>query len=111
MRRQITVGLIFMLVVAAPLLVAGKGDAKAGKAVYDKQCASCHGAAGEGKEAIGKMLKVTLRRLGSKEVQAKSDADLRKDITEGTGKMKPLKGLSEKDLDNLVAHLRTLAKK
>ena len=110
MRRQITIALIFILVGAAPLLVAGKGDAKAGKAAFDKQCVTCHGPSGEGKEAIAKMLKVTFRSLGSKEVQAKSDADLRKDVSEGNGKMKAVK-LSGKDLDNVIAHLRTLAKK
>ncbi len=102
---------IVLVLVAAPLLLGGKGDAAAGKAVYTKNCAACHGAAGEGKEAIAKMLKVTLRHLGSKEVQARSDGELRKIITEGTGKMKPTKGLSDKELDDLIAHLRTLAKK
>ena len=102
---------ILAAVFAAPLLLAGKGDAAAGKPVFSKQCATCHGAAGEGKVAIAKMLKVTLRHLGSKEVQAKSDAELRKNINEGIGKMKPPKGLSEKEVDDVVALVRTLAKK
>jgi len=111
MRRRFTLALIPFVLFAAPLLLAGKGDAAAGKAVYSKQCASCHAAEGEGKEAIAKMFKVTMRHLGSKEVQAKSEAELRKNVTEGNGKMKPVKGLSEKELDNLIAHVRTLAKK
>lgn len=102
---------LLLLVLAAPALWAGKGDAGAGKTVYTKHCASCHGAQGEGKAAIAKALKADLRHLGSKEVQAKSDADLRKDIVEGVGKMKPVQGLSEKEVDNLIAYLRTLAKK
>ena len=110
MRNRLTFGFIVLILVAVPALLAGKGDAAAGKAVFAKQCATCHGAAGEGKEAIAKMLKVTLRHLGSKEVQAKSDADLRKDIGEGNGKMKPAK-LAAKELDDVIAHLRTLAKK
>ncbi len=111
MRRRFTLALIPFVLFATSLLLAGKGDAAAGKAVYSKQCASCHGAEGEGKEAIAKMFKVTMRHLGSKEVQAKTDAELRKSVTEGNGKMKPVKGLSEKDLDNLIARVRTLAKK
>ena len=110
MRSWMTTGLILILMVATPMLLAAKGDATAGKAVYTKNCATCHGAAGEGKDAIAKMFKVTLRHLGSKEVQAKSDADLRKNITEGTGKMKPVK-LSEEEVTNVIAYLRTLAKK
>ncbi len=111
MRRCMIPMLILTVIVAATPLFAGKADGEAGKAIFAKQCATCHGAAGEGKEAIAKMLKVTMRNLGSKEVQSKSDADLRKDITEGNGKMKPIKGLSADDVSNVIAFLRTLAKK
>jgi mono/diheme cytochrome c family protein len=85
-------------------------DAAAGKAVYEKKCASCHGAAGEGKEAVAKMLKVELKHLGSKEVQAKTDADLKKLILEGMGKMKAVAGIDAKAADNVVAYMRTLKK-
>jgi mono/diheme cytochrome c family protein len=81
-----------------------------GKAVFDSKCKTCHGADGSGNPAIAKMMKVTLRPLGSAEVQAKSDAELKKDITEGNGKMKPITGLAAKSLDDVVAYLRTLKK-
>src|SRR3989338_1441704 len=106
MKRWLTPGLTLVLLVAAPLLLLG-----AGKAVYDKKCATCHGPDGAGKDAIAKMMKVTLRPLASKEVQAKSDAELTKDITAGNGKMKAVAGLSEADVANVVAFVRTLAKK
>ena len=51
-----------------------------------------------------------MRHLGSKEVQAKSDAELTKDITAGNGKMKAVAGLSEADVANVVAFVRTLKK-
>jgi len=86
------------------------GDAAAGKELFSKKCASCHGAAGEGKENIAKTLKVEMRHLGSTEVQAKSDADLKKTIMEGTGKMKPVAGIDAKGADDLVAFMRTLKK-
>lgn len=111
MRTWFSLGVLVALAMAAPPLFAQKGDAAAGKAVYWKKCATCHGAEGEGKEAIAKMMKVELRHLGSKEVQAKSDADLKKLSAEGTGKMKPVTGLKDADLNNLVAYLRSLAKK
>lgn len=110
MKRWLTPGLILLLVVAVPLLVAAKGDATKGKAVYEKRCATCHGKAGEGNANMAKMLKVTLRPLGSKEVQAKSDADLKKIITEGTGKMKGIKDIQPGDIANVIAYLRTLKK-
>lgn len=98
-----------MLVAASPLFAAG--DTAAGKDAYLKKCASCHGQAGEGKEAIAQMMKIKFVHLGSKEVQAKSDADLKKIPLEGTGKMKPVKDLNDQMIDDIVAYLRTLAKK
>jgi len=86
-------------------------DVAAGKEVFAKKCVSCHGAAGEGKDSIAKMMKVELKPLGSREVQSKSDADLQKVITDGVGKMKPVKDVDAKSADNVVAFLRTLAKK
>jgi mono/diheme cytochrome c family protein len=79
-----------------------------GKEVYTAKCAQCHGANGEGKPAIAKMMNVTQKALGSKEVQAKSDADLKKVILAGQGKMKPVAGVTEKQADDVVAFVRTL---
>lgn len=106
-----TLVLMVLVVMAAPALLADGGKADAGKVVFDKRCASCHGKMGEGNPAIAKAMKVEFQALGSKEVQAKSDDELRKIITEGTDKKKPVKGLSEEDLANVIAYLRTLAKK
>jgi mono/diheme cytochrome c family protein len=86
-------------------------EVKSGKADYAKKCASCHGQAGEGKDAIAKTLKVELKHLGSKEVQAMSDADLKKIAMQGTGEMKPVKDVDEKSADNIVAYVRTLKQK
>src|SRR5580658_9895750 len=69
-------------------------DATAGKAVYDKSCKSCHGPDGAGNPAVAKMMKVDLKDLKSADVQAMSDDDLKKIITDGKGKMKPVAGAS-----------------
>jgi hypothetical protein len=53
------------------------GAAADGKAVYDAKCKMCHKADGAGNAAM------KMKALGSAEVQAKSDADLKKDITGG----------------------------
>lgn len=106
---RFAVAVAFLL--GTDVALAQQGDAKAGKATYDKQCATCHGADGTAKEPIAKMLKVEIKHLGSKEIQAKSDADLRKTIAQGMGKMKAVKGLADQDVGNVVAHLRTLAQR
>jgi mono/diheme cytochrome c family protein len=104
--------LVVSFVLISPQLLAAQqqGDVAAGKTVYTKSCAACHGVAGEGKDALAKALKVEMRRFGSKEVQAKSDEELRKDVADGVGKMKPVKGVSDPDLRNIIAYMRTLQK-
>jgi mono/diheme cytochrome c family protein len=83
-------------------------DAKAGQDVFAKSCKSCHGADGTPNPSIAKMMKVDMKNLGSAEVQAQSDGDIAKIITEGKGKMKPVKSVSGPAVDNVVAYVRTL---
>jgi len=97
-----------VFIYAQPLMAV---DTAAGKDLYGKKCASCHAAAGEGKDSIAKMFKVEMKPLGSSEVQARSDADLKKIMFEGTGKMKAVKDIDAKSANDIVAYLRTLAKK
>lgn len=96
-------------------LLAGAGvsaaaDAKAGQAAYDKSCKSCHGADGTANAAMAKMFKVEMKGLGSAEVQALSNADLKKIITEGKGKMKASTGVTGPAVDDVIAHVRSLKK-
>jgi len=100
---------IVVLIASAGLALAA-GDAAAGKALYDKSCKSCHGADGTPNPNIAKMMKVEIKDLGSADVQARSDADLKKVVTEGQGKMKPIKSVAGKDLDNVIAYVRSLKK-
>ena len=104
----------FMIVTIAaaltfPMCVCA-ADAAASQAAYTKGCKACHGAQGEGNPAIAKMFSVTLPDLRSKEVQAKSDGDLKKAIVEGKGKMKPVKTLSASEVDAAIAFVRSLGK-
>jgi mono/diheme cytochrome c family protein len=89
-------------------MVPAFAGAPEGKAVYDAKCKSCHGPTGQGNPAIAKMMKVEMRALGSAEVQALSDDDLKKVVTGGKGKMKPIAGLSATQVADVVAFVRTL---
>jgi mono/diheme cytochrome c family protein len=91
--------------IACGLVSAGAPE---GKAVFEAKCQPCHGPKGEGKAAIAKMFGVEMHRLGSKEVQSKSDAEIKQIITAGKGKMKPLGGLAEKQVEDVIAYVRTL---
>jgi predicted CXXCH cytochrome family protein len=90
--------------------VASAADATAGQAVYDKSCKSCHGPDGSPNPAIAKMFQVDMLDLKSTEVQALSDADIKKIITTGKGKMRPVTSVSGPALDNVVAYVRSLKK-
>jgi mono/diheme cytochrome c family protein len=92
-------------IVSVGLLYAGAPE---GKELFASKCQACHGANGEGRAAIAKMFNVTMPPLASKEVQSMSDADLKKVILSGKGKMKPVAGVTEKQADDIVAFLRTL---
>ena len=85
-------------------------DATAGKATYDQKCRVCHAADGQGNPGMAKALNVEMKPLGSADVQKMSDADIKKVVTMGMGKMKPVSGVAGADLDNVVAYVRTLKK-
>ena len=79
-------------------------SAEAGKAVYNAKCKACHGTDGQGNPAMAKMMKVEMKPL------SETSADVKKVVTEGTGKMKPVGGLAGADLDNVVAYVQSLKK-
>jgi mono/diheme cytochrome c family protein len=85
-------------------------DAKAGMAVYNKACKSCHGADGTANPAIAKMFKVDMKALSSADVQATSDADMKAIIANGKGKMKPVSSVTGASVDDVVAYVRSLKK-
>ena len=102
--------LMTMTLAALGSSVALAADAKAGQAVYDRACKSCHGADGTANAGVAKMMKVDIKDLKSPDVQSMSDADLKTVVTDGKGKMKPIKTVSGADVDNVVAYVKSLKK-
>src|ERR1043166_4380372 len=102
---RIILATLSLIPVAA--VTATAADAKAGQAVY---CKSCHGPDGTPNASVAKMMKVDMKDLKSAEVKAMSDDDVKKIVTEGKGKMKPVKTVSGADLDNVAAYVRSLKK-
>lgn len=102
-----------IIVISMTLAVLSAGgafaaDAKAGAAVYSKSCKSCHGADGTPNPSIAKMMKVEMVDMKSPTVQALNDDDLKKIITDGKGKMKPIASVTGASLDNVVAYVHTM---
>lgn len=85
-------------------------DAKAGQALFGKSCKSCHGSDGTPNPAIAKMMKVEMKDLKASEVQSRSDADLKRVITDGQGKMRPATSVTGAAVDDVIAYVRSLKK-
>lgn len=108
-----SLSILTCLFLALPVYTTAKsaGDPERGRAVYEKSCRSCHGATGQGNPAMAKASKGAMQDLTSKDVQDRTDERLAKDIAGGTGQKKPIKPLTEKQIKDVIAFLRTMAKK
>lgn len=102
--------IVTMTLAALSSTAAFAASAKEGEAVYNRACKSCHGADGTANPAIAKMMKVEIADLKSSQVQSMSDAQLKAVITDGKGKMRPIKSVNGADLDNVVAYVKSLKK-
>ena len=95
---------LIAVVCMVPSMVFAAGDAAKGKDVYTAKCKSCHGPDGVPAPAMAKAMGVK----AMKDVQGKTDAEMKKAVTDGVGKMKPVAGVAGADLDNVIAYVRTL---
>lgn len=84
----------------------------AGAKIYQRDCASCHGAGGKGDGQAAKALDRPASDFTSAAFVAESDGALFWKITEGRAPMPSYdKTLSETDRWSVVTYIRTLAKK
>lgn len=103
-------GMVVGLLPLVGAAISVAGEAPAGKAIYDKQCVSCHAADGKGNPDIAKALGDKGLNIVGAETTKKTDAQLLKVIVEGAGKMPASKGLSKDDEKAILSFTRALAK-
>jgi mono/diheme cytochrome c family protein len=103
-KALVVTALLVTFGIAAPPLFADTAEA-----TYKAKCATCHGPDGKGQTATGKAMKV--HDFTSDEVQKTSDADLAATISSGKGKMPAYKAFAPDQVKDLVAYIRSLAKK
>lgn len=103
--------LLVLALLAASVATAPAGDVKA---IWDKQCAKCHGADGKGQTKAGK--KAEVKDMTDAKWQANlTDEKAFKSIKEGMKDgdktiMKPAEGVTDEDVKALVAYTRAFKK-
>jgi mono/diheme cytochrome c family protein len=101
-------------VVAAVSAIALAAQADDGKAVYEQNCAKCHGADGKGDTKMGKKLEAKDYTDPKVQDELKDEAAV-KVIKEGLKKddktlMKPSEGLTDNQVKGVVAYMRSFKK-
>jgi len=109
---------------ALPSIALAGGDAAAGKALYLQNCSSCHGDSGKGDGPTGMALPVKPRDFSVGDFKFDTDGDGKTgtdaDITNvikkgamaygGSPLMAPLPQLTDANIADIIAFIRTLKK-
>jgi mono/diheme cytochrome c family protein len=83
----------------------------AGKTLYDKNCASCHGKVGLGDGVKARALQTFPGDFSKAEFQGQTDGDLHYKTKTGRGEMPKYEGkLTDDDIWNVVNYMRTFKK-
>jgi mono/diheme cytochrome c family protein len=109
MKSKVALAVFGLLIGAGWAPVAFAADANAGKALFEKSCAGCHGADAKGNEKMAKVLGDKGLNIVGTDVLKKSDEQLLKSIAEGSGKM-PASKLSKDEQKQALDYVRSLAK-
>jgi mono/diheme cytochrome c family protein len=90
------------------ILVAGNASfaASPGEAAYKAKCAMCHGAAGTPSAGMAKMMGI--KPASDPAIKALTDAEMITAVKDGKGKMKPIAGLTDPEIKEVVSYYRGL---
>ncbi len=104
----ISASFLFLLILL-PAVSSSVNAQEGGAATFKSKCILCHGADGAGDTTLGKQLQAA--NLRSRDVQKKSDAELRKVVHDGNGNMPPFgEQLSDDEISQVIKYVRTLGR-
>ena len=96
-----------LMVLTATVSLAGAlAFADSGEATYKAKCSTCHGSAGTPSPGIAKMMGI--KPTSDPSIKALSVADDISAVKNGKGKMKPVAGLTDAQVKDVVTYFRSL---
>lgn len=97
-----------LTVLAATVCLAGSMSfaQSAGEAVYKSKCQMCHGPNGTPNPAMAKAMGI--KPASDPDIKKLSADQMLASVKNGKGKMKPVAGLSDAQMKDVVAYFRTL---
>jgi mono/diheme cytochrome c family protein len=95
-----------MVLAVVVCMASAAGFAQSGDATYKAKCASCHGAAGTPSAGMAKMMGI--KAASDPDIQKLTDAQMAAAIKDGKGKMKPIAGLTDDQIKDVVTYYRGL---
>ena len=108
------IGLFFVFIPQVLMTGVSKAaDIENGKKIYGKKCVFCHGQGGKGDGPVAASLPTNPGNFTDEEKMSQwSDANLKEIILDGKTPMPSFKSkLSDTDIDDIIAYIRTLAGK
>jgi mono/diheme cytochrome c family protein len=95
-----------LMLTAAVSLASTLAFADSGEATYKAKCSTCHGSTGTPSPGIAKMMGV--KPASDPSVKSMSVAEMIAVVKDGKGKMKPVAGLTDPQIKDVVTYFRTL---
>jgi len=95
-----------MVLAVVVCMASAAGFAQSGDATYKAKCASCHGAAGTPSAGMAKMMGI--KAVSDPDIQKLTDAQMSAAVKDGKGKMKPIAGLTDEQIKDVVTYYRGL---
>jgi mono/diheme cytochrome c family protein len=95
-----------VVLAAAAFMACTLSFADSGEALYKSKCQSCHGSAGTPSPGLAKLLGI--KPLSDPEIQKLTPEQMAATVKNGKGKMKPIAGLTDAQIKDVVAYYRGL---
>ena len=90
----------------ATLMSCAAATAQSGEALYSSKCQSCHGANGTPNPSLAKVLGI--KPVSDPDIQKLTADQMAATVKDGKGKMKPIAGLTDAQIKDVVAYYRSL---